>query len=259
MAVDAVARPDETQDRLLHAMTNLTRYHREHEKFYGSAPRETAVMLQRHARTLQALADRWSRWTPSPSTPFSPFEGCTDLNDGTAIQLDGVLFMEGEGTPAEIGHLVGDLRSTAADGAAVGQWLAAAMEGSWGVAASLLDIDELASQLGERHRIIANDWEAADLNRLTGRILERAADMLDRVDFTPAALRADLAAKGRSIDRCYSAAELIDHAADLACQSSALVHQNERRWRIFRARVEQLLAARGEAGSADVDEAAETQ
>jgi hypothetical protein len=232
------------QDRLLRAMTNLTRFHREHEKFYGSAPRETAVRLQRHARTLQALADRWARSVPDTQDPFSPFEGCTDLNSTTAIQLDGVLFMEGEGEPAEITELIHDLRTVAAGQAATGDWLTGAMDASWGVAATILDIEELAGQLGERHRIIANDWQAAALAKLTARILDRAADVLDRVDFTPAGLRADLAAGRVLVDRLYSAGELIDHAADLVCESSALVHQNERRWRVFRARVEQVIAER---------------
>ena len=236
---------DDGQDRLLVAMTNLTRYHREHEKFYGAAPRETAVRLQRHARTLQALADRWTRGEPATPDPFSPFEGCTDLNSTTAIQLDGVLFMEGDGEPAEITELIRDLRTVAAGQAATGEWLTGAMDASWAVAATILEIDELAAQLGERHRIIANDWQAAALTKLTARILDRAADVLDRVDFTPAALRADLAATRVSVDRLYSASEMIDHAADLICESSALVHQNERRWRVFRRRVEEVIAARG--------------
>jgi hypothetical protein len=244
-----VDQTENAQDRLLAAMTNLTSFHREHEKFYGAAPRETAVRLQRHARTLQALADQWAVAVPATPTPLSPFEGCTDLNSTTAIQLDGVLFMEGEGEPAEITELVRDLREVATGMAAIGEWLDAAMESSWGVAAALLEIEELAGQLGERHRIIANDWQAAALNRLTGRILDRAADVLERVDFAPAALRADLAAQKVSVDRLYSAGELIDRAADLVCESSALVHQNERRWRIFRQCVQQVIAERERAGS----------
>lgn len=47
-------------DPLLDAMLNLARFHREHEKFYAQEPRTQAVLLQRHARALQALADRWS-------------------------------------------------------------------------------------------------------------------------------------------------------------------------------------------------------
>ena len=226
---------------LLRAMSNLTHFHHEHEKFYGAAPRETAVQLQRHARTLQALAIRWSNATPQVRDVLSPYEGAEDLNSEAAIQLDGVLFLEGEGEPAEMTRITRELRNLAADADQTGSWLAEAMQSSWQVAATLVEIDGLADLLGERHHIIANDWQAANLNSLCARILERAVDIIDAVDFTPKALRADLAGARVAAPRLYSAAELIGHAADLYCASTALVHQNERRWRIFHARVEHLL------------------
>jgi hypothetical protein len=156
---------------LLEAMMNLTRFHREHEKFYASSPREFAVILQRHARTLQALADQWSTTEPSTRTVLSPYEGAEDLNSPTALQLDGVLFLEGEGRPAEISHLIRDLRNAAEDQKATGEWLAKAMESSWTVAAALIEIDDLADMLGERHRIIANDWQAASMNSVQSHLM----------------------------------------------------------------------------------------
>jgi hypothetical protein len=228
---------------LLRAMSNLTHFHHEHEKFYGAAPRESALLLQRHARTLQALADRWSHVNVQEREVFSPYEGAEDLNSETAIQLDGVLFLEGEGEgePAEIARIKRDLRGLAADADQTGTWLAEAMQSSWAMAATVVEIDGLADLLGERHRIIANDWQAANLNSLCGRILERAADMLDHIDLTTKGLRTDLEGARVAPARLYSAAELIDHAADLYCESTALVQGNERRWRIFHARVERLL------------------
>ena len=226
---------------LLSAILNLSTFHREHEKFYATAPRETAIRLQRHARTLQALADAWSVATPSDHTPFSAFEGAEDLNAPVALQLDGVLFMEGEGRPAELAQLIRDLRATAADQRETGDWLNAAMRASWDMATALLEVDGLADLLGERHRIIANDWQAAHMNEVMSHLLDRAADILDTVDFTPAALRADLGEAGTSAGRLYSAAELISHAADLASDSAGLVHDNERRWRTFRQRVQALV------------------
>ena len=38
---------------------------------------------------------------------------------------------------------------------------------------------------------------------------------------------------------------MISHAADLCSDSAGLVHDNERRWRIFRNRVGQVLTDRG--------------
>jgi len=235
--------PASAHSPLLEAMLNLTKFHREHEKFYASSPRELAVMLQRHARSLQALADQWSVIEPSNRNVLSPYEGAEDLNNPAALQLDGVLFLEGEDRPAEIGHLIRDLRTAAEDQRGTAEWLAKAMESSWDVAAALINIDGLADMLGERHRIIANDWQAATMNTVMSRLLDRAADILDRVDFTPAALRADIAGTKVSARLLYSAAELISHAADLCSDSAGLVHDNERRWRTFRQRVAEVVAA----------------
>lgn len=229
-------------DRLLAAMLNLTATHREHEKFYSVSPREQAVTIQRHSRTLLALADRWANTTANEHEPFSPYEGANDLNASAAVQLDGVMFMEGEGEPGEIKHLKRDLRVFAEDASAAGEWLDNAMRASWDIAPMLFDIDELAGMLGERHRIIANNWQGASMMTLTGRILLRTAELLDRVDFSPAALRADLAEDRVSVRRLYSAAEMLDRTADLLSDYAGLVHDNERRWRAFRERVEQIVA-----------------
>ena len=93
--------------------------------------------------------------------------------------------MEGEAEPGEIKRLKRDLREYGADAANAGEWLATAMTASWAVAAALLDIDGLADLLGERHRIIANNWQAAGLITLASHVLERAAATLDHVDFAP--------------------------------------------------------------------------
>lgn len=234
---------------MLRAMLNLTKFHREHEKFYASSPRELAVALQRHARSLQALADQWSTTEPSTRTAVSPYEGAEDLNSTAALQLDGVLFLEGEGRPAEITHLMRNLRNAAGDQRGTAAWLAQAMESSWDSAAALIHIDGLADMLGERHRIIANDWQAATMSTVTSRLLDRAADILERVDFKPNALRDDLAREKVSIGLLYSAAELISRAADLCSDSAGLVHDNERRWRTFRQRVSELVAGQHDAVS----------
>lgn len=225
---------------LLDAVLNLSRFHREHEKYYATEPRERAVVLQRHARTLHALADRWAVAPPSTSPPLSPYAGAEDLNDPAALQLEGVLFMEGEGRPAELTHLIGDLRATAEAYASTGEWLANAMQASWGIAAALAAIPGLEDLIGDRHRIIANDWLAADMSGLIARLLTRAAELIDQLDLAPAALRADLAGERRTVGLVHSAAELINRAADLCSDSAGLVNDNERRWRTFRERVVQI-------------------
>jgi hypothetical protein len=139
--------------------------------------------------------------------------------------------------------MIGELRADAESFAGGGEWLAGAMQASWNVAAKLLEIDGLADVMGERHRIIANDWLAAHMQSLVATLLARAADMLDHVDLGPAALRADLGGGRVAPRRLYAAAEVISRAADLCCESAELVHDNERRWRVTRGRIEQVVQA----------------
>ena len=235
--------PSTEHSLLLDAALNLSRFHREHEKFYASFPRERAVVLQRHARTLHALADRWSRVAPVTQPAWNPYAGAEDLNDPAALQLEGVLFMEGEGEPAELVNLVRDLRTSAEDFSGTGEWLANAMQASWDIAATLVDIPGLEDLLGDRHRIIANDWLASDMSSLIARLLVRAADLLERIDFAPAALRIDLEGPGRAAALAHSAAEMINRAADLCSDSAGLVNDNERRWRVFRERLVAITGA----------------
>jgi hypothetical protein len=231
------------QNPLLEAALNLSRFHQQHERFYASAPLESALRLQRHARALQALADRWTTVEPSARPAVSPFEGAEDLNNDAATALDGVLFMEGEGRPAELTAMIGELRAEARSFADAGEWLVHAMQASWTMAASMLQFEGLADVMGERHRIISNDWLAAHMQSLIGVLLARAADMLDRVDLTPAAVRADLAGTRVAPHSLRSAAEVLSRAADLCCESAELVHDNERRWRVTHGRIEQVVQA----------------
>lgn len=226
---------------LLTAMLNMSAFHREHEKFYSTSPREQAVVLQRHSRTLHALADRWTATPPDHPAVFGPYQGAADLNAPAALQLDGVLFMEDENEPGEITHLKRDLRMFADDASGAGEWLATAMKSSWDMSTVLFDIERLADLLGERHRIIANNWRGAAMMTLAGRVLGRAAQLLDQIDFGPSAIRADLAGERVSARRLYSAAEMIDHAADLFSEFAGIVHDNERRWRVFRNRVQEIV------------------
>ncbi len=230
-------------DPLLAAALNLAEFHKQHERFYASSPLESALRLHRHARALLALADQWVTAEPSGRRGVSPFEGAEDLNSEAATALDGVLFMEGEGRPAEITAMIGELHAEAESFASAGEWLANAMAASWKMAAAMLEFDELAGVMGERHRIISNDWLAAHMQSLVAVLLARAADMLERVDLTPAALRADLAGARVAPDQVYAVAEVLSRAADLCCESAELVHDNERRWRVSRKRTEELVQA----------------
>ncbi|MCU0268467.1 MAG: hypothetical protein MUF83_07445 [Acidimicrobiales bacterium] len=228
-------------DAFLTAIENLSRFHHEHEKFYAQQPRQQAVAIQRHARTIAALANRWATNAAQPIDALNPYEGAEDLNTGEALQLDGVLFMEGEGEPTEITRIKRDLRTIGDDSIETGTWLAKAMEMTWDAATALVSYPELAGLLGDRHRIIANDWQAASMSSIAGRLLHRGVDLLDAVDLQPSAVRGDLDGPRTYSALMYSAVELIDRAADLLSDSAGLVHDNEPRWRHFRRKLLPLL------------------
>jgi hypothetical protein len=232
--------PGDRSDALLAVARNLSQYHREHEKYYSEAPLTGAISLQRIGRTLIALAERWTSAEPATVPAASPFAGTPDLNDDRAIETSGVLFMEGGGEPAEITRIKSELRTMAAASEQNGSWLAAAMEASWAMAEALLAYPQLADLLAERHKIIGNNWRNASTAQLIARYLRRAVSVMEQVDFSPAELRKDLAGPRSAAAYLYSAAELINHAADLSAASSVLTHEDERRWRIFHERVEQI-------------------
>ena len=110
------------------------------------------------------------------------------------------------------------------------------------MAEALLTYPQLADLLGERHRIIGNNWQNACTAQLIALYLRRAVAVMERIEFSPAALRADLAGVRSAACYLYAAAELINHAADLPATSSVVTHEDERRWRIFHERVEQISA-----------------
>lgn len=110
------------------------------------------------------------------------------------------------------------------------------------IAAGQYDVHtpQLADLLAERHKIVGNNWQNASTAQLIARYLRRAVAVMERIDFSPAGLRKDLAGARSAPAYLYSAAELINHAADLSAASSVLTHENERRWRIFHERIEQI-------------------
>ena len=225
-------------DPLLEAILNLSRFHREHEKFYASSPREVAVRLQRHARTLHALADRWSSATPSTSRSAEPVRRRrgSQRSCRAAARRCPVHGGRGQARRARVAHPgpPGDRGR---------------LRGHWRLAGQ-----RHAGLVGHRRRARRHPWPrrsprrpASDhRQRLARRATRarssrgssrRAADILDKVDYTPAALRADLDGPRRSASLLHSAAEIINCAADLCSDSAGLVNDNERRWRVFRERV----------------------
>jgi hypothetical protein len=224
----------------LNIISNLSKYHREHEKFYGQAPLKTAITIQDASKTMKTLADKWSKIQQVEKQNGNPYMGCEDINEDAAIQHNGLLFMEGEGEPTEITQLKRDLNNIGEDFEKSALWLSKAMENSWNAAAKLINIPTLEDVLGERHRIIINDWQAANLSSLVSKLIKRSLLFLNGIDFNPESIRADIRSKKRYPNLLYSSSELLDRAADLSSQFAMLVNDNERRWRVFHNKVQRI-------------------
>jgi hypothetical protein len=118
-------------EQRLAMMLNLSRYHREHEKFYARAPLERAVELHKVSGVLKTPAGRWAQVEARQPQQGDPYMRCEDLNEPSTIQHSGVLFMASEGEPAEIADLKCTLESAATGFGQTGEWLANAMERFW--------------------------------------------------------------------------------------------------------------------------------
>ena len=70
----------------LETILNLSKYHREHEKFYAKSPLECAIQLQKASGILKTLADRWEKVQAENPKEANPFMGCEDLNETASIQ-----------------------------------------------------------------------------------------------------------------------------------------------------------------------------
>jgi hypothetical protein len=232
-----------SKENFLDIISNLSKFHREHEKFYGQAPLQTAIEIQNASKTLKTIADKWINLKQTEKAEGNPYMGCEDLNEKATIQHDGLLFMEGEGEPTEITQLKRKLKNISEDSEKSGIWLSKAMENSWQAAINLMKIPTLEAVLGERHRIIINDWQASQLSILMAKLLERSLLILEQIDFNPKAIREDLSTRKKYPSLLYSASELLDRAADLSSEFAMLIHDNERRWRVFHQTVERIKKA----------------
>ena len=221
-------------------MMNLSKYHKEHERYYARSPLRDVLQVQNISNTLKTMADKWEEVGPIEDRVENRYAGCEDLNVLSSIKDIGVLFMEGEGEPREIAKMKTFMDSLAEEYEQAGRWLSNAMEASWDTVGSLIKMPPVAEVLGERHLIIINDWQAAYLDTLTSRLIGRGRALLEEVDFAPEALRNDILEGKMAIKYIRSCTELLDRASKLMCESAMLVHDNDKRWRSFREAVAML-------------------
>ncbi|HEV8439580.1 MAG TPA: hypothetical protein VGT40_15940 [Methylomirabilota bacterium] len=221
----------------LDVLDNIARFHREHERFYTMTQMAAAADLSREANKLKIVADVWLE-DRSPaaeaqvdfSDPRYQAAGCTDLNALRAIAAIGVLFMEGQGEPAEIRGLKAKLRGMGVAMQASGQWLAEKMDAAW-ERESVLFTAELVDAAWPRFQTIVTNWRGSRSTMLAGKLMLLAVECLERIDFTPAAIRADRQRGGRYL---RTAGWILDKAAQVLATSGADLADNDIHWTDYR-------------------------
>lgn len=227
-------------------LRSIATYHREHERYYTAHSLAQAAELSREANKLKVVADVWLSDQPAAPAPRADFAdpryraaGCDDLNALRAIASIGILFMEGEGEPAEIRGLKARLRGMSMAMVASGQWLADKMEAAWERERVLLS-PELIEAAWPRFQTIITNWQGCRTTALVGRLLALATDRLDRIDFSPAAVRSHRQRCGRDL---RTAGWIIDLAARLLAQSGSALATNDLHWTEYRAVLDRFAGA----------------
>lgn len=228
--------PDDVSEMDFELLRNIAQHHREHERFYTLNLTEAAADLYREANKLRILAGVWlsrqkrgQRRGVDYLLPQYQAVGCEDLNALSAIASVGVLFMEGEGEPSEIRAMKGKLQGLARAWTDMGGWLAGKMEAAWQreqvvFGASLGDVAQA------RFSITVTNWRGAREMQLAGRLLKRVLDVLQTIDFSPAALRANLPEAGQ---RLLESSWELSMAAQVMARSAADLAENDRNWTAY--------------------------
>jgi hypothetical protein len=224
-----VARPP--VERVL--LRNIALHHRAHERYYTQHLAEAAVELYREANRLRIVAEAWIDGRDRAASaeidfadPLQQAAGCDDLNARAAIPAIGVLFMEGEGEPAELRVLKMKLRASAGGARAAGQWLAAKADAAW-AREQVLFGGALVAGARARFNTIAANWRGSRELELAGRLLSAAASRLDAIDLRPSALRARRMASAQSL---LEVSWIVAMAAQLNTGFAAQLADSDREW-----------------------------
>lgn len=213
--------PDAGQRPPLDKLLGIAEYHREHERFYASEGLRQALALRQGAEALKRLADRWldreAGEGRAESDATFQVMGSPDLNDWAAIATSGILFMEGEGEPAEIDRLRERLRGQAAEYERYARWLGEKMEAAWPREAALLtpDMIDLAYS---RHMVLLRTTLHGEKVAVAGRLLAAAERALSAGRFDPATIRSR---RQEMANLIYTAGLMLDAAAALLAEQAS--------------------------------------
>jgi len=104
---------------------------------------------------------------------------------------------------------------------------------------SVLIADDTVDAVLPRYQTIATNWMGSNETVLIGRLLALANDCLGKIDFTPAAIRANRKLYGNYL---LTAARILEMAMRLQAKSGIDLSGNDACWTEYRAQIAPLVA-----------------
>ena len=211
------------------ARLRIARAHREHERHYATRSLQQATELRQWAAALSALGRHWQQdagraEAAEDATDYTLPEyraaGADDLNQPVATATAGILFMEGEHEPYEVGELRRRLEELSEFFAFVARWTGEKMDAGW-PREMALPAAGLGAAAFHRFRALQHTTLHASAAGVVGRLLRAAVRALDARPLDPAGVREDPRSAGQLVQVAgwlieEAAAVLVGGAAELA-------------------------------------------
>lgn len=190
--------------------------------------------LRRWADALAALGSHWRSTKPAQSAsgkatlgPEFAASGVSDLNAPVAVATAGILFMEGETTPFEIGEVLRELTELAERCKYERDWVSEKMDVGWARETPLLASPLVVAGYHRCLTLMCTELHSA-LMGIVGRLVRAAIGALADVNFDDVkALRADLPI---CAEKVLAAASLIEQAVALRVTAAAELSRSDRDW-----------------------------
>ncbi len=202
-------------------------------------PLDGGEQIQAAAVTLRTLSKVWDRAYELQDGSGTGRCGCLDVTVIPLVEAQfDALLPQAALVPDGVQAMVQVLSALGRDFGAVNGWLVGSAHAACLVRTSADPAGRgRLTVLRDDHRVIARDWLAADMNAMIAWLLRRAIRVLQSMDMSPGAIRADLLGARHHQAALKAAASILERAALLAVECAAYVEDFNHRWLDLRAQV----------------------
>ena len=206
---------------------------------------EKSDELAAKATAFESLAVRWAEaQSARVEDKCNDLIKCNTRCDAAFVNGDGSPFVESDELD-ELAHIKGSLRVLAGRFKAVHPWLLDVKRREEKTF-SLPSNDSSFNNLWILQFVILNN-EAAALHDFVyvGEVLHKVADLLERINFSPEAIRSDLLGPRKILRLLMIGSRMVTGGANMARLSVDFVEGNNDRWKEFKEKAEELNLKKG--------------